>query len=211
MSSAARVTRPPAPVAPLPAAVTALPVRRFTLGEYHQLLDIGILNDRDPYELLNGVITPKMPQNTPHAGSSAKLEKRLWRLLPDEWLLRTQKPLSIPGSESEPEPDLLICRGPETRYDGRHPRPKDVAVVVEVADRSVPLDTGEKLRTYAAARIPEYWVVNIPDRRVEVYTRPRGGKNPAYRSHVVYAPGDVVPVVVGGAELGAVAVADLLP
>ena len=73
MSSAARVTKPPKPDVSLPPAIPPFPIRRFSLDEYHRLLEIGVLNNRDPYELLNGMIVAKMPQNSPHASSSSRL------------------------------------------------------------------------------------------------------------------------------------------
>ncbi len=211
MSSATRTTKKPRPNAPLPPVVTPLPVRRFTLDEYHKLLEIGVFNSGDPYELLNGVIVAKMPQNSPHAGTSGKLEKRLWKILPDDWLLRAQKPVTIPGSESEPEPDVVICLGPDTRYDKQHPHPKDVALVVEVSDTSLGRDAGTKLQIYAGAKIPEYWIINVNDRRVEVYTQPKGGKKPEYKQRKAYRDDEDVPVVLNGKELGRIPVKELLP
>jgi Uma2 family endonuclease len=191
--------------------VSSLPVRRFTLDEYHRLLEIGVFQSGDPYELLNGVIVAKMPQNSPHASASSRLERRLAKLLSDNWLMRTTKPISIPTNESEPEPDIAIASGPEEKYDTRHPGPKEVALVVEVSDTSLGRDLSEKFGIYAGAKIPEYWVININERRVEVYTQPRGGKNPAYKTRTDYGPDDSVPVVIGGKRVGSIAVKELLP
>jgi hypothetical protein len=80
-----------------------------------------------------------------------------------------------------------------------------------VSDSSLPEDQTTKLEMYAAAKVAVYWVVNLVDRRVEVYTQPKGGKNPAYRQRTDYGPDDEVPVVVGGKELGRIAVKELLP
>jgi hypothetical protein len=186
-------------------------VRRFTLAEYHTLIEVGVLKPGDPYELLNGVIKYKMPQNTPHASTASKLEKRFWKLLPDEFLLRTQKPISIPNQDSEPEPDLAVVLGPDDRYDEVQPTPREVLLIVEVADTSLDEDRGEKLESYAAARIPIYWVVNLRERVVEVYTQPRGGRSPGYRGHDTFAPGQAVPVVVGKKAVGAIPVSEILP
>lgn len=211
MSSAARVTKKPKPAEPLPPTIPPFPVRRFTLDEYHQMLESGILKDRDPYELLNGMIVAKMPQTSPQASASSRLERRLARLLPDAWLLRVGKPVSIPGSDSEPEPDAAVVSGPEDKYDSRHPGPKDVALVAEVSDTSLGKDAGEKLGIYAGAKIPEYWIVNVNERRVEVYSQPKGGKSPGYKQQTNYGPDDEVPVVAAGKELGRIPVKELLP
>ena len=97
-----------------------------------------------------------------------------------------------------------------SRWVPCHPA-KDIALVVEVSDTSLDDDQRLKLPQYARARLPVYWIINLTDRRVEVYTHPRGGKNPGYRHQTNYAPGQAVPVVVGGAEVGSLEVKDLLP
>lgn len=213
--TAARVTKKPKskPGASghLPPVVSALPVRRFTIREYQKLLDVGVFQSGDPYELLNGVIVAKMPQNGPHASASSRLERRLNKLLPDEWLVRAGKPLTVPSSESVPEPDIAVVSGPEDKYDARHPAPGEVALLVEVSDSSLGRDTGEKLAVYARAKVPQYWVINVKERVIEVYTDPKGGKAPAYRTRTDYTAGDSVPVVIAGRALGSIAVKDLLP
>ncbi len=211
MNAAPRVTKKPKPAAPLPPAVSPLPVRRFTITEYHKLLEIGVFQSGDPYELLNGVIVAKMPQNSPHASASSRLERRLGKLVPDDWLMRTGKPITVPNSNSEPEPDIAVVSGPEDKYDPRHPGPKDVAFVVEVSDTSLGRDAGEKLGIYAGAKIAEYWIINVNERRVEVYAQPRGGKNPTYKTRTDYGPNDAVPVVIAGTAVGTIAVKELLP
>ena len=211
MATAARVTKKPKPTEPLPPAVTTLPVRRFTLDEYHHLIEIGFLQEDDRVELLNGWIVAKMGINPPHASSLTRLSRRLGRLLGHDWIIREQTSLTIPSSDSEPEPDVVVVPGPEEVYDDRHPYPKDVVLLAEVADSSLSEDRGEKLQTYARAKIAVYWIVNLIDRRVEVYTQPRGGKNPTYKQHTDYGPDDAVPVVIGGKERGRIAVKELLP
>lgn len=214
MNSAARITKPPKK-SPRPTAlapvVSDLPVRRFTLDEYHRLLDIGFFESGDPFELLNGVIVAKMGQNGPHASGTSRLLRRLARLLPDDWVLRAGNPISIPNSDSEPEPDFAVVAGPEDAYGSRHPLPRDVAFVVEVSDSSIGRDGGVKLGIYAAAKIPVYWILNVNERRVEVYTQPRGGRNPTYRTRTDYGPEAAVPVVLAGKTLGTIPVAELLP
>jgi Uma2 family endonuclease len=211
MQSVARTARTPKTAAALPPIVTDLPVRRFTVDEYHKLLEIGVLKEGEPCELLNGVITPKMPQNSPHSSAASRLERRLARLLPDRWILRSQKPVSIPGQASEPEPDVAVVRGPEERYDARQPYSNDLAQIVEVSDTSIDMDLGEKPRIYAGARIPTYWVMNMIERRVEVYREPRGGKKPTYRKQTHYGPSEEAIVVLNGSEVGRIPVRELLP
>lgn len=211
MSSAARVTKPPKAAVTLPPAVPPLPVRRFTVDEYHHLIKTGFFREDDRIELLNGWIVAKMGINPPHASAVTRLSRRLARLLGESWLVREQSSITIRPSDSEPEPDIAVVPGPEDAYDAHHPYPKDIALLVEVADSSLAEDRGEKLLTYAAARIAVYWIVNLVDRRVEVYTQPRAGKNPSYKRQMNYGPEDTVPVVILGKPVGRIAVKELLP
>jgi Uma2 family endonuclease len=87
-----------------------------------------------------------------------------------------------------------------------------MALVGEVADSSLPRDRSHKARIYAAASVPVYWIINLVDHQIELYTDPTGpDAAPAYRAHQVYKPGDSVPFVVDGRELGPIPAADLLP
>ena len=132
-------------------------------------------------------------------------------MLPDDYLLRTQKPITIASQDSEPEPDLAIVLGPDTRYDDNQPTPRDILLIVEVSDSSLEEDRGDKLQCYAAARIPCYWIINLRANIIEVYTLPRGGRNPMYRSRVDFAAGMAVPVSIAGKTLGTIAVDEILP
>ena len=110
-----------------------------------------------------------------------------------------------------PEPDVVLATGRDADYKTRNPKPSECIVVAEVADSSLREDQTTKLELYAGAKVAVYWIVNLVDRRVEVYTQPRGGKNPAYKKQTNYGPDDAVPVVVAGNELGRIAVKELLP
>ncbi|OWK37992.1 Uma2 family endonuclease [Fimbriiglobus ruber] len=211
-TTAARSGRPQAAERPkLSPGVTSLPVRRFTLDEYHRMSELGFLREGDPYELLNGWITHKMTINPPHAAAISLLARRLDRILGDTFVVRVQSPVTIPASDSEPEPDIVIAMGPETKYNAAHPHPHQVVILVEVADSTLATDRGQKLAIYAAAKIAEYWIVNLVDRQIEVYTAPRGGKNPIYRTRTDYGPDDSVRVTIAGREIGAIAARDILP
>lgn len=211
MSSAARVTRPPkpAPILPLVAA-WGRPVARFTVDQYHRMIDAGVFVGVPRCELIRGYVLEKSVPGPPHSKTTSRLYRRLSALFPEAgWFVGSQDSITLTGSE--PEPDFFAAVGPDDRYDDRHPGPKDLVLVVEVSDSSLGFDRGTKLAVYAASKIVQYWIIDVNARRVEVYTNPRGGKNPGYKTVAEYGPGEVVPVVVGGADLGAVAVADLLP
>jgi Uma2 family endonuclease len=185
------------------------PIYRFTVKQYHCLIDAGVLRSGDRVELLEGYLVPKMTQNPPHPTSLELLRDILAARVPSQWVIRSQAPITT--QDSEPEPDLAIVLGPRRRYSKTHPRPADAALVIEVADTTLSEDQGRKQRIYARARIPEYWIVNLPESQVEVYTEPRGGRAPAYRQRQVYGVTDSIPTVIAGQDLGVIAVRDILP
>jgi len=197
------------PAGPPPPAIPPCPVRRFTPDEYHRLTEAGILTPDDRVELLHGWLVPKMTLHPSHAYVVNTLMRALLALVGPNRSVRVQQPITTP--DSEPEPDLVVASGPDRDYKSRHPRASECLLVVEVAEASLRADQTTKLQLYAAARVGVYWVVNLVERRVEVYTRPRGGKSPGYRHRQDYGPGEAVPVVVAGRELGRLAVEELLP
>jgi Uma2 family endonuclease len=190
--------------------VPTLPVRPFTVDEYHRLVQIGMLAEDEPVELLEGWITPKMPRSPLHDSTVDLLADLIRPLLPPGWRVRTE--LAVTTSDSEPIPDLAVTLGPATRYRQTHPLPADVEVLIEVADSSLSRDRNEKARLYARASIATYWIVNLQDVQIEVYTDPTGPDASAhYRRRQDFRSGDSVPLVIGGQQVGAIAVADLLP
>jgi Uma2 family endonuclease len=191
------------------AALPPFPVLKFTVTDYHRIAQAGILRSGDPYELLGGWIVPKMRLNPPHNKAVRLLNRRLGRLLDDDWVLQIQGAITL-LPESEPEPDVVIAFGPEEKYIG-NPQAKDIALVVEVADSSLDKDHVSKLAIYARARIPVYWIVNLIDRKVEVYTLPRGGRNPLYRQCLEFGPKDILPLILDGKQVGEILVKEILP
>jgi hypothetical protein len=185
-------------------------VRRFTVDEYHRMIEVGILSETDRCELLDGWILHKTTRNPPHDVSLALALKAITGLLPAGWHCRSQSAIAM--DDSEPEPDLAIVRGGERDYLNGHPRPQDIGLVIEVSDASLDYDRVAKLAVYAQASIVVYWIVNIPDRRIEVYTDPtRPDPAPAYRRRQDFGPADQVPLLLDGVQVGTILVADLLP
>lgn len=184
--------------------------RKFTLAEYHLMIRNGVLTDGEPYELLEGNLVYKMSRGSRHDSALQALAKRAYRLVPAGWDVRGQSAVTLPPG-SEPEPDLAFVRGDEATYRDHHPGPTEIGLLVEVADSSLADDREDKGRIYARAGVPVYWVVNVVDKVVEVYTRPSGPADaPAYGQRDDYRPGAAVPVVLDGVTVGTVAVADLV-
>jgi Uma2 family endonuclease len=185
-------------------------LRRFSVAEYHRMIQSGILSDEDRVELLEGYVVLKMPRNPPHDGTIQKILKRLGRKLPPGWDARRQSAVTF--SESEPEPDVTVARGDECSYMTRHPGPADVGLIIEVAETSLDRDRNEKARIYARAGIPIYWIVNLVDFRIEVRTSPNiVSGQPAYTHQQDYHPGGDIPLVLDGVTHATIPVQDLLP
>ena len=195
----------------LPPIVPPVPVRRFTVDEYHQMIQAGIIGEDDNVELLEGWIVPKMGRNPPHDTMiSVIMTDILPPLLPKGWFRRVQS--AVTTTASEPEPDVAVIRGTQRDYLARHPGPADMALVIEVADSSLSRDRTIKGPIYAAAAVPIYWIINLVDSQIEVYTDPTGpGAAPVYRVRQDYRIGDLVPFVVDGRDLGPIPAQELLP
>jgi Uma2 family endonuclease len=179
---------------------------RINVCEYDRIVAAGALDD-ERLELIDGYMVKKMPKNPPHTWSTKVLVKALERLLIPGWTWRIEQPVRIP-QYNEPEPDIAIVRGSDDDYKHRTPDPTDVALLVEVSESTLDRDQGEKLLAYAKGNIPVYWIVNLVDGQVEVYTGPGTG---GYRSRQVFNPGEAIAVVIDGHEVGRIAVADILP
>ena len=185
-------------------------IARFSVARYQRMIEAGILNSEDKVELLENFLVLKMTRNPPHDGTIDLLKAALGPCVPGGWLLRVQQTLVL--ADSQPEPDFAIVRGTPRSYLARHPHAADAALVIEVADSSLLRDQRDKTRIYARAGIPTYWIVNLVDNRVEVYTQPSGAiAVPAYGAFQTFAPGDVLPIVLDGVEVASVPVAELLP
>lgn len=190
--------------------VPAAPLYRFTVAQYRALAEAGILADGDPVELIEGFLVAKMTKNRPHALALHRLQGALTRLLPAGWHLETQE--AIITADSVPEPDAAVIRGQAEDYPEEHPHASAVGLVVEISDSSLRFDRTDKKRLYARAGIPVYWIVNLIDRRIEVYADPTGPTDaPDFREAHFYLSGDPVPVSLDGALVGTIPVAEILP
>jgi Uma2 family endonuclease len=186
--------------------IPPIPVRRFTVDEYHRMIQAGILTEYDKVELLDGWITPKMTRNPPHDYHLTQAQEALRsRLPPPGWVVRSQCAITLPASE--PEPDVAVVPGPVSRYRTHHPGPADVTLVIEVADSTLDHDRDIKGAIYAQANLVEYWIVNLVDRIIEVYTIPSAT---GYLQRQDYALPDVIPLRVAGQVVGQVPVVELL-
>ncbi|MCP4702362.1 MAG: Uma2 family endonuclease [Gammaproteobacteria bacterium] len=145
-------------------------IRPLSIKSYHMLRDWGALSIKT--EFINGVVIEKMSKSPLHTYILAALYQLLAARLPEEaYWLRKEDPLTLEGSELEP--DLSIVKG--APYDFRTEHPHTAELAVEVAVTSVALDR-EKADIYAAAGIPAYWLIMPETREAKVYTEPWQGR-----------------------------------
>ncbi len=183
------------------------PLYRMSVEEYEAMVASGAFPGRRRLHLIQGLLVEKMTQNPPHTMADELCGRELLRVLPPGWHVRAAKPIRLPGQASKPEPDRCVVRG-DVRDYRQDPGPGEIALVVEVADSSLTVDRDYVARLYGPAGIPVCWIVNLIDRRVEVYTQPGAG---GYASRVDFPIGDTIPLEIAGQPVGRIAVDDLLP
>jgi Uma2 family endonuclease len=171
------------------------------------MVDAGILGKRDRVHLIDGFLVSKMTENDRHATADMLCGEELDRVIPPGWHIRPSKPIRIPGLTSKPQLDRSVVHGGVRDYIRRSPELGDIAEVVEVSDVSL-ADDRKLSSLYGQAGIPFYWIVNVVDGQVEVYSQP--GPT-GYDALEVLVPGHVLPVVIDGVEVGQIPVADILP
>jgi Uma2 family endonuclease len=203
--SAVAPTRPPVTQADSSWVPSSL--YRLTLDQYEAMVDAGILTGRDRDHLINGYLVEKMTHKPPRAIADELCGDALRAVLPAGCSVRSGKPVRIPGLASEPEPDRCVVRGGIRDYAGRHPGPPGVALIAEVAKSS--LDEDRAMAGISGrAGIPSYWIINVIDGQVEVFSNPGPS---GYGSIEVLAPPHVLRVLIDGVEVGEIPVAEILP
>jgi Uma2 family endonuclease len=145
--------------------------KRFTIDEYHRLIELEFLKESDRIELIRGELIQMVAKGTPHTVCGSILCRQLDRLLGDHAVIRGQDPITLP-SQSEPEPDVAVARGKDEDYLAHHPYPEDIFLVIEISDSTLDYDQTTKLKIYAEAAISDYWIVNLNVRQLERYSQP---------------------------------------
>jgi Uma2 family endonuclease len=177
---------------------------RFSVDEYERMLES--LEDAS-VELIDGYVVKKMGKKSRHVWSVGAVRESVAARLPEGWFWRKEDPVRIPDFD-EPEPDLAIVRGSEDDYLTHHPEPPDIAMVAEVSETTLNRDRGEKLLACAKGQIPVYWIVNLVEDQVEVYTDPASD---GYKTRLDLKRGDLIPVVIDGILVGQIPVSEVLP
>jgi Uma2 family endonuclease len=145
--------------------------RLFTREEYHRMAEVGILKPTDRVELIRGEIVEMSPIGRRHVAFVNNLTELLITRLTGRAMVSVQNPVVL-SDDTEPEPDLAVLRRRVPPYKDAEPTTEDVLLLIEVAESSLAYDRSTKLRLYAEAGVPEYWVVDTVAERVEVYRAP---------------------------------------
>ncbi len=181
----------------------AIDLHRWTRTEYENMISRGVFHPEARLELINGEIYDESPQSSRHATAIRLVEDALRRIYGQGFDVRVQLPAALDAS-SEPEPDVAVVEGGPRDYLDAHPT--TALLTVEISDTSLAFDRTRKQATYAKNGIPEYWIVNLIDRRVEVYRQPEGD---AYQDVFELTPRDHVTPL--SQPDHSIAIRDLLP
>ena len=146
---------------------------KWSVAEYHQMIDTGLLAGK-PVELLEGEIIKMSPEGPLHTSTNYSVAEYLRELLRGKAIIREAHPVTL--DNSEPEPDIAIVNAPYTNYLTRHPAPQDIYWLIEVSDRTLTRDLEEKTITYARNNILEYWVIDLPHKKLWVFNQPQNDR-----------------------------------
>jgi Uma2 family endonuclease len=146
----------------------------FSVDEYHRMLETGILSETDHVELIEGEIIKMSPIGSRHVACVNRLNGLLNRKAGQDVIVSIQNPIRL-DDYSEPEPDIALVKPRDDFYAQSLATAADLLLIIEVADTSVELDRRVKLPLYARAGIPEVWLANLPEDRVEAQSEPVNG------------------------------------
>ena len=191
-------------------ATSPVRTKHWSRKEYERLIDLGAFRPGERLELVGGILLVREPQGGPHATAVGLVEDALRQVFGTGWTVRTHSPIAL-DADSEPEPDVAVVPG--SRRDHARAHPSHPVLIVEVAESSLAFDRTEKGSLYARAGIADFWIVNLPDRVLEIYREPGAAPHAPYGHRygatITLGPRDTAsPLAAPGA---AILVADLLP
>lgn len=168
----------------------SLTIAKWKIEDYHAMIAAGILSGRQ-VELLDGEIVEMAPEGEPHAYSSDEAGEYLIYLLGDRAKVRQAKPITLPQSNSEPEPDIAVVQRLGRVYREHHPYPENIFWLIEYSDSSLSKDLEVKSKIYAVAGIREYWLINLKNKQLIVFRSPT---NEGYLSKELLTEGNINPL-----------------
>ncbi|MFN8421533.1 MAG: Uma2 family endonuclease [Anaerolineae bacterium] len=164
----------------------------------------------DRVELLEGWLIPRTRKTPAHVLATNLIREAIEKRLDNDWFVNQHQLLTI--LDSEPEPDVVVVRGKQRDFVDHHPMPQDVALVIEVADATLQRHRTLKKRLYARAGIPSYWIVNLVNKVIEVYSEPSGvNSSPDYAQRQEYRVGNSIILRLSEGQNVLIAVAAFMP
>ncbi len=161
---------------------------KWTLDDYHNMINTGILDDRQ-VEFILGDIVDMSPEKPLHHYTNHNVVKYLRSLLQDKAEVMEAHPITL--TNSEPKPDVEIVRCPQELYLDHHPYPEDIYWIIEIADTTSSKDLGIKKQMYAQANIPEYWVIDLKNTILRVFRQPHQDN---YQTELEFQDGIISPL-----------------
>jgi len=172
--------------------------RRFTAGEYHQMIEAGVFGEDERLELIDGEIVQMSPIGDRHAACVRRLIALLSRLFADQAIVDAQDPMVVDIAYA-PQPDLALLRPRADYYATQTPTPADCLLVIEVADTSAEFDREIKAPRYARGGVGELWLIDLERAVVVAHRDPAGD---AYQHVQVLHRGETIAIAaLGGAGL----------
>lgn len=167
------------------------PRHRWAVVEYHRMGEVGLLNEDSRVELIDGEIIEVAPIGSLHGGNVNRFIRLFSRVVSDKAIVTAQNPVVL-DSYSEPEPDIALLRWRVDDYEQSHPHPEDVLLLIEVSDTTLRYDRDVKIPLYAKNGIPEVWLLDIPNRQLEIYRELTNGE---YRQRDCRQTGKISPIL----------------
>ena len=160
----------------------------FTVYEYYQMAEAGILSENVRTELINGEIIEMSAMGVRHRAAVNRASDLLVPLFKGQAQISVQLPVRL-NDFSEPQPDICFLKPRRDFYETRHPGPRDVFMIMEISDTPLGYDRDVKLDVYAAARIPEVWIEDLGHRTLMVFRDP---SRKTYRTSLTFDRGNSV-------------------
>lgn len=189
------------------AKTNGVKVHKWTRKEYYQMAELGFFHGKR-VELIEGEIIEMSPMNKPHATAIRIILNALRKIFVQGYVVDSQLPMSF-GKANEPEPDAAVIKGDVRDFSNSHP--KTAELIVEVSDSTLRYDRTIKVAVYAQNKIPEYWILNLKNRSLEVYRQPKKDKKLGfiYTEIQILTEDDAISPL--AAPAARIRIADLLP
>ncbi len=165
-------------------------IHKFTVQQYYLMHEAGVFAEGDRYELINGEIRERFPIGIKHAVCVAKTARLFQIKLGDQAFVWMQNPIIL-RNNSEPQPDLAILKWRDDFYTDALPTPKDILLIIEVADSTIAYDRNVKMPLYAANGVPEMWIFDVNQQIIEGYSQPSSS---GYKRSQRYEQGDALSI-----------------